>query len=356
MRERILSMGYQAVRRTAIHYFNRRARMEGRCPDLEEAVDFGDRWLKRLDRPFGALMYDFPIPNNLGVWVHDLYFPSPLTLSAFKGDLDVIGFWLRHGLGAATVKTVLTEPNSGNPRPRLQEVWVEGRPTLLNALGLPSEGVAEFVEKFKKSKLFQYGRPIGFSIDGHHLLEYQKTFQHLENFFSTMENPYYYEVNISCPNTPFGQDMTRNPDQLDSLLRFMREHTKAVISVKLSPDQPDPDITRYGEIVSSVGRTIINVGNATFRKCHEVGLPEEAMSVGGGGLSGTPIFARTLEMVSLLSDIHCPIMATGGVTTAGQVLELKGLGVSLIGLATGVVLNPYIIPLINRQLAKTQTT
>ena len=70
----------------------------------------------------------------------------------------------------------------------------------------------------------------------------------------------------------------------------------------------------------------------------------------GGGLSGAPIFKRTLEMVDLFSNFKNPIMATGGISSIHHVNAAKNVGASLFGMATGLVLNPYCIPKINSSL------
>ena len=70
----------------------------------------------------------------------------------------------------------------------------------------------------------------------------------------------------------------------------------------------------------------------------------------GGGLSGAPIFKRTLEMADLFSNFKNPIMATGGISSIHHVNAVKNVGASLFGMATGLVLNPYCIPKINSRL------
>jgi dihydroorotate dehydrogenase len=298
------------------------------------------------------LAYDFPIPEGIGVHLYDLHFPSPLTLASFKDDLKVVEIWLRLGLGGATLKTILKEVSQGNPRPRLQEIIVDGQAGLLNALGLPGEGVAGLVQSLRESSLFTYGRPIGISIGGHTISEYQDNFLELHRFLSSLGDiSYYFELNISCPNTPYGQDMTKSPHLLESLLQFMRKHSDDVIGVKLSPDQSNQDLLVYAEVIKSVQKTYVNLGNAPYRKCSDVGLPEEAISVGGGGQSGPGIFKRTLEMTTILAPMKLPIVATGGVSTVFHVKALQEKGALLMGMATAVVQDPYRIPRINRALA-----
>jgi dihydroorotate dehydrogenase len=331
--------------------------INGQERDLEDAVLYGNKKLKNIEPYVGWLAYDFPIPEGIGVHLYDLHFPSPLTLASFKDDLKVVEIWLRLGLGGATLKTILKEVSQGNPRPRLQEIIVDGQTGLLNALGLPGEGVAGLVQSLRESSLFTYGRPIGISIGGHTTSEYQDNFLELHRFLSSLGDiSYYFELNISCPNTPYGQDMTKSPHLLEShllesLLQFMRKNSDDVIGVKLSPDQSNQDLLVYAEVIKSVEKTYVNLGNAPYRKCSDVGLPEQAISVGGGGLSGPGIFKRTLEMTTILAPMKMPIVATGGVSTVFHVKALQAKGALLMGMATAVVQDPYRIPRINRALA-----
>ena len=131
----------------------------------------------------------------------------------------------------------------------------------------------------------------------------------------------------------------------------MRDRTEQVIAVKLSPDQDDETLLNYVECLSSFEKVFVNVGNTQFHSKTELGLPEFALSREGGGVSGSFLFERTARMVELLFDQGIPVMATGGASNGAQVQHLLDLGASLVGVATGVVCDPYMIPLANQHLA-----
>ena len=86
------------------------------------------------------------------------------------------------------------------------------------------------------------------------------------------------------------------------------------------------------------------------KKISEINLDESNFSMKGGGLSGTSIFNRTIEMVNIFSKFNMPIMATGGISKIEHVNRLKESGAILFAMATSLVLDPYCIPRINRQL------
>ena len=160
------------------------------------------------------------------------------------------------------------------------------------------------------------------------------------------------ELNISCPNTPDGQNMMANIQLIDDLLTQLRTITDWIIGVKVSPDQSNDDLTSIATIVSSYDRVYINAGNTTFRKCQDLGLSSDAISIGGGGMSGSTLYPRTLEIVKLLAPFKIPIIATGGIDTAEKAKEVLASGATLIGMATCLVKDPYTIVKINQALAK----
>jgi len=353
MRETLFSLAYKTVRKSLLTMFYARNRLQGKLPDLEDAVILGDRYLSKVNLFLGKVAFDFRIPDGIGVYIHDLYFPSPLTFSSFKGDFEVLEIWLRLGMGGGMLKTVMETAREGNPRPRLQEIVTNGYPGFLNAMGLPGKGVDALLASFSDRSIFHYNRPIGMSIGGNSLEEYQRNFEKVETYMTEQGIAnYFYEINISCPNTPEGQQMTQHPEILVDLLKVIRPKSKAVMGIKVSPDQSDAELVSFADIMKAFDRTYINAGNAPFRTCEKVGLDPKAMSIGGGGVSGPALLKRTKEMTELLAPMGVPIMATGGVSTAEDVLYLQEKGATLVSMATAIMKDLYVIPRINRELSK----
>ncbi len=372
----LFSSLYRHVRGNIIDRVHANQALGGRPHDLEEVVEIGDKKLKALPR----WTYAFPIPEGIGVQFHDLYFPSPLTLAAFKDDLSIIDIWMHLGLGGACVETVVKRAHEGNSRPRLQEVTVNGHKGLLNAMGLPCHGVERKIREFEQSKVFSHSRPIGISIGGSSLDEYQQVFDKVNNYMEERQErwhntiitlaflqgipipnlpqiPYYLEINVSCPNTPEGQQMTKHPRLLEELVRYMRSKTKKVVGVKFSPDTSDKELIDFAEMLMSHENVYMNLGNTTKRSCEAVGLSSKDMSLGHGGLSGPALYTRTKQMVEMVAPTDIAICATGGIDSAEKVLALQGIAREndiplIVGMATAIVKDMYCIPRINRELAK----
>ena len=317
--------------------------------DLEPAVRIGDKILGTFSI-LGSFIYDFPIPKGRQVEIFDLKFPSPLIGASFKSEKSIMEMWMRMGLGGTIYKTIMSKKRFGNPFPRLQDAFYEGSSGILNALGLPGPGIDLFTKEILSSELWQFQRPIGISIGGDTHYEYVENIKKIEMVINNKCAQYFYELNISCPNTENGSTICQNPEILESLLFELRDNLNKVISIKVSPDVPNKTLLNIGEIASLFDKIIINAGNTKFITPMEVGVDKPNFSMEGGGLSGAPIFKRTLEMVGLFSNFKNPIMATGGISSIYHVNAAKDLGASLFGMATGLVLNPYCIPKINSNL------
>jgi len=317
--------------------------------DLEPAVRFGDKTLE-IFSILGPFIYDFPIPKGKQIEIFDLKFPSPLIGASFKSEKNIMNMWMRMGLGGTIYKTIMSEKRFGNPFPRLQDAFYDGSKGILNALGLPGPGIDKFTKEILSSELWKFRRPVGISIGGDTQNEYLENIRKIETVINKTCTQYFYELNISCPNTENGSTICQHPEQLESLLLDIRKGLDIPISIKVSPDVPNQTLLEIGEIASLFDKIIINAGNTKFVTPIEVGVDKPNFSMEGGGLSGTPLFQRTLEMVDLFSNFKSPIMATGGISSIHHVNAVKNSGALLFGMASGLVLNPYCIPKINSRL------
>ena len=321
--------------------------------DLESIVEFGDRNLVKIDKFIGGLAYQFAIPGNLDVEVFGLKFKSPIIASSFKSDKNLIGIWLRLGLGGAILKTIMKEERLGNSRPRLQQVRLERQSCLVNALGLPGEGVEKFSKEIFDNSLWNHSKPIGLSIGGENLDDYIQTFNVLEKLSNKLKSgDYFFELNISCPNTDTGSTIGENIDELETLINHIKAKNDSVLSVKISPDWNNDHLKKIGEVIKSKEKMIINAGNTQFKTVKYLGFENGSLPRGGGGLSGVAIFPRTLELINLFNDMNLKIMATGGISTIHHLNAVRDAGASLYGLATALIMDPYCIPKINYALSR----
>lgn len=353
LRTKIFSFFYRFIRFIVRFSVSILQWITGRKNDLESVVEFGDRNLARTDRRFGTLAFNYIIPDGIEHDLYALHFKSPLVGASFKSEQDVLNIWLKMGLGGVTYKTVMKQEREGNARPRLQQVVVDRQPALLNSLGLPGMGIDKFVEILPKSPIWDHGRPIGISIGGEDVKDYSFNFHQLENALQDAGRiNYFYEFNISCPNTDTGMTLGDDMNELEHLLNSVRPGTSVPLSVKVSPDWGDDHLNGIGEIVRSYPEIFINAGNTQFKKSGDVGLKQDALPRGGGGLSGGPLLPRTLNMIHIFKNLGVPVMATGGISTIHHVNAAKEAGAVLFGLATALIMDPYCVPRINNGLAR----
>lgn len=319
--------------------------------DLETAVKLGDGMLGSIVF-LKKMIYNFPIKPGIYVKIFDLVFPSPLIGSSFKSERHVLDSWLQMGLGGLIFKTIMEDSRNGNPRPRLQDIKIEGNRGLVNALGLPGPGIELFLEEIHNSILWSYNRPLGISIGGCDPEDYFISIQKVNQKLKKTNYDYFYELNISCPNIKNGLTIGDNPQLLELLIKKIRKNINNVISVKISPDSSDSIINEIGEICSSYPSVMINAGNTKYINSSDISLTKSDFTMPGGGLSGPSLFSRTLEMTLILSKYDIPIIATGGISNINHINALSNAGASLFGIATGLVLDPYCIPRINQNIKK----
>ena len=254
------------------------------------------------------------------------------------------------GLGGVIFKTILKNQRKGNGRPRLHDAYLDDQKGLLNSMGLPGRGIDSFSQTITQSKLWKYNRPLGISIGGDSYKEYIQNISKIQNAMLATSFSFFYELNISCPNTDNGQTLGENPMLLNDLLTEIRQDNFTAISVKVSPDLSDKKLKEIGDLCKTQEKIFINAGNTQYKRPSDVGIHPSNFSMNGGGFSGPSLFLRTLEMVKIFSEFNIPILATGGVSTIHHINAAKQKGAVLFGMATALVFDPYCIPKINSQL------
>ncbi|MEK9657497.1 MAG: hypothetical protein VW378_03890 [bacterium] len=347
----VFSFLYKFIRLIVVYscYFFQQCR--GRLKDLELAIDCGDKITEVCRRSMLCdTVFSFDIPDTLGVCLYDLYFPSPLTFSSFKSHVDTLDIWMALGAGGGCFKTILLDSSEGNKRPRIVELTGARRGCFLNAMGLPGKGVDQFLEELPQLSIHRYRRPLGFSLWGHDVRTYQQLFDRFFIALSKVDFPYYYELNLSCPNMASGITVVHKLDHIQHLLRYIRSKTQAVVGVKVSPDFDNDYLCQLMDVLRTFDKVFINCGNTRFKTLDSLHLEPDSMSVGHGGLSGALLFNRTLEMTGLLNPFGIPIMATGGISSCDHVSRLRDEGAVLFGIATALIFDPFVIPKIHQRL------
>ena len=297
LRAKLLSIKFRAIRRFVITVLAKIPR------DLERAIIFGDTLNHFLMITPFRYFFKFKVPKDIQTNLYDLSFASPLISASFKDDVSSLLQWQLLGIGGITYKTVLKKPSKGNLRPRIQEISYQGEYGILNSLGLPNKGVEKFKLSIPNKKLMNFNRPIGVSIGGNSDKEYFEVFNSIDRYLNSIDyNQFFYEINISCPNT--------EKHMIGSGLKPFLNSKRNWCIVKLSP------LEKSG--------TINNLYEEGFRQFHASNtLPSLK-----GGISGKKITPYTKIIIKYIKSNwdDTIVIAGGGIRTMKDVEEYKKIG------------------------------
>ena len=270
-----------------------------------------------------------------------LKFPNRVGLAA---GFDKDARWLRElnvlGFGHVEIGTLTPIAQPGNPQPRLFRLPLDTG--LINRMGFNNGGVDAAVAKLRR-------RPAGLIVGGN--IGKNKVTPNdraVEDYLICFEalHPHvdYFVVNVSSPNTP-GLRELQDKEPLTLLLSSVvsankQKDVQRPIFLKIAPDMDDAQLDDIVDIVTSVGVDGVIATNTTIDR---VGLstPLSAVeAIGAGGLSGSPVRARSTEVVRYLSQKSAgafPVIGVGGIDGVEAALEKLESGASLVQIYSGMI-------------------
>ena len=287
-----------------------------------------------------ALRRTFSAPER-PVKVFGLNFSNPVGLAAGY-DKDGLGWrgLACLGFGHIEIGTITPRPQPGNPKPRVFRLISDQ--ALVNRMGFPGLG-----EEFVKQQLNKprpdnliLGVNIGKNKDTP--LEFAEQ-DYLQLFRSFAGQADYLTINISSPNT-VGLRRLQEKQALDHLLsqitseraRQSPVNTKPPILVKLAPDLSDIELDDALEAIMENNMDGVIATNTTLSR---EGL-KSPQATESGGLSGLPLFSRSLEMVGKIykkTGGKLPVIGVGGIFNASGVQKMLDAGAVLVQLYTGLI-------------------
>jgi dihydroorotate dehydrogenase (NAD+) catalytic subunit len=273
---------------------------------------------------------------DLTTSLRDATLPNPVMTASgcAAAGRELAQFFDVAELGAVVTKSIMLDPRSGRPTPRMAET-----PSgMLNSIGLQGPGIDGFLARDLPWLAQQKARAV-VSIAGSTLGEYSELARRVGNSPAVTA----VEVNISCPNVENrGLVFACDPYQASKVLSVVRRETPRGIPVlaKLSPDVTSiVDVARSVVEAGADGLVMINtlLGIAID--------PETLRPVLGGttgGLSGPavrPVAVRCVWQVHQeMPDV--PIVGVGGVRTGFDALELMLAGASAVQVGTVIFNDP----------------
>jgi dihydroorotate dehydrogenase len=298
----------------------------------------------RFDNP----SHDHP---SLAIQLAGLKLNAPIGIAAgFDKEGCAIGFGQSIGASHIEVGTVTLRPQPGNSRPRVFRLKNER--AIVNRMGFPSSGVDAVLERLSRWQGRERTIRIGINIGKNKdtplyaaVEEYRKLSQLVAPFAD------YICINVSSPNTPELRSL-QEPDRLRDLLAACRTEVGAKpLFVKLSPDIEQRDLVPIVEVILEQQIDAIVATNTTISRdsC-------EAASSYQGGLSGAPLFERSVAFVAALYrelGSRIPLIGVGGIESSERALLMIAAGATALQLYTGIVFHgPSIIASIHNEIAE----
>ncbi len=259
---------------------------------------------------------------------------NPVTVASgtFGSGEEFADFVDLNKLGAVTTKGVANVPWTGNPTPRVAEVYGG----MLNAIGLQNPGIELFCKR-DIPYLKQYDTKIIVNVCGHAPEEYLAVVERLADEPADM-----LEINISCPNVnagflAFGQD-ARHVEELTGQIKKL---AKQPIIMKLTPNVTD--ITEIAKAAEAGGADAVSLINTLTGMKIDVHKRAFALANKTGGMSGPAVHPVAVRMVYQASHaVKIPVIGMGGIQSAEDAIEFILAGASAVSVGTANFHNPAV--------------
>jgi len=313
---------------------------------------------------FGAI-----IPGKMWAWrllfkvrdsrlereVFGLKFENPVGLAAgFDKDAKLFDELASFGFGFVEIGTVTPLPQDGNPKPRLFRLKEEN--ALINRMGFNNQGLEAVVARLRRKRSIII---IGGNIGKNKLTPNDQAVNDYEICFEKLF-PYvdYFAVNVSSPNTPGLRDLQEKAP-LTALLNRLQElnsqkEKRKPILLKIAPDLTNEQLDDIIEIVADTKIDGVVATNTTIDRSGLKTDKTKVQAISNGGLSGTPLKARSTEVIkylSLKSNKAFPIIGVGGIHSDEDAIEKIDAGATLVQIYTGFIYEgPYLIKRINKAI------
>ena len=270
---------------------------------------------------------------------------NPVGLAAgYDKDCKFLGSLERLGFGYVMGGTVTKNPRPGNPKPRI--IRLKDQNALINSLGFPGKGLTHAISEMSKLKSKPKRSVRVLSVSGTEISDITECHQKLEPFCDGIE------LNISSPNTK-GLRIFQETSNLRSLIVSVNENRSKPLLVKMPPYKSEEGID---ENALNLGRICMEEKVEGLTVSNTIPMDSDELAVGHGGLSGSPLFENTLEMVTSYKKEFgsgLEINACGGISTGYEAYEALKSGATSIQILTSLIYQgPKVVQNINRDLGE----
>src|SRR6266702_2440094 len=276
-----------------------------------------------------------------------LEFPGPLGLAAgFDKDARGTRGLALLGFGFVEVGTVTARAQPGNPRPRMFRLTADR--ALVNRMGFNNAGAAAAAARLGRSGGRSGGGPVvGVNVGKTRAApDEEAAADYAASARAVAEVADYVVVNVSSPNTPGLRDL-QAADRLRPVLVAVRAALdgasagrRVPLLVKIAPDLADADVDVVADLALELGLDGIIATNTTVSRAGLASPAAEVAAAGAGGLSGPPLRARALAVLTRLrarAGDRLVLIAAGGIETPDDAWERLRAGATLVQAYTGFV-------------------
>lgn len=281
--------------------------------------------------------------------VGELELDSPLLTASgtFGHDPGALAFLRPGDLGAFVLKTVTPRPRKGNPAPRITETPAG----ILNSIGLENRGLEAFLRD-NVPALAECPVPVVANAGGESVEEFEAMVAALDEVACIRA----IELNLSCPNVQEGRlPFASEPEAVAEVVSRVRGLTRKPLWAKLSPN-----VTRIAPLARAAeeaGANALTVSNTLLGLVVDWEARRPVLGAGFGGLSGPAVRPVVVRLVwETRQAVDLPIVASGGVATADDVLEYLVAGASAVQVGTLSFRKPDVVSRIAADLRERLTS
>ncbi|MFA5996724.1 MAG: quinone-dependent dihydroorotate dehydrogenase [Candidatus Paceibacterota bacterium] len=310
--------------------------------DLFVAIgEFAGRFA--LLRKLFALLYDYHGPDISKV-VDGIIYRTPVVLSAgFDSDGRLTQILPSLAFGGEEIGSTTAHPCAGNPRPRLTRL-IRNK-SLIVYKGLRNQGVDALISRLARTPRIP-DFVIGISIARTNEPEAAANVEagirdYVESFKKLVatDTGDYFTINISCPNSYTGETFIE-PELFARLMPRLMEipHTQPVY-IKMPINIPWEQFAELLDIADRSGVEGLVIGNLN-KKYGDLKHPEDAPKEYRGGLSGTPCFTLSNELIRKTrakSGTRFTIIGSGGIFSPIDAMAKFDAGADLIQIVSGMI-------------------
>lgn len=296
-----------------------------------------------VGRKLFVLLYDYHGPDISKV-VDGVTYRTPVVLSAgFDSDGRLTRILPSLAFGGEEIGSTTAHPCEGNPRPRLTRL-IRNK-SLIVYKGLRNQGVDALISRLARTPRVP-GFVIGISIARTNeqeaavdveagIRDYVASFKKL----ATTHTGDYFTINISCPNSYTGETFIEPALFARLMPRLMEIPHAQPVYIKMPINVPWEQFAELLDIADKNGAQGVIIGNLN-KKYEDLKHPEDAPKEYRGGLSGTPCFTLSNELIKKTRakyGTRFTIIGSGGIFSPDDAMAKFDAGADLIQLVSGMI-------------------